>query len=141
MKQCPCCSGKQYQDCCATYHRGKEPENALVLMRSRYSAYALHLADYIIHTTHPDNPHYQIDRNKWRGEILNFSKMTYFEKLEILDFSPGEEKALVTFTAHLKQNGSDATFTEQSQFEKYQGRWVYYNGKIDRHTSFERSKE
>ena len=56
---CPCNSGKKYSNCCKTLHDGVFPESALSLMRSRYSAYALQKSEYIIHTTHPDNPNYE----------------------------------------------------------------------------------
>lgn len=42
---CPCHSQKCYEECCKRYHEGAAAENALILMRSRYSAYALQLAD------------------------------------------------------------------------------------------------
>ena len=50
QSSCPCCSGKS-AICCQKYHKGLTPENALVLMRSRYSAYALGVGDYLIETT------------------------------------------------------------------------------------------
>lgn len=94
-------------------------------MRSRYAAYALHLADYIIDTTHPENPSYSNKRAEWRKEILQFSQTTSFEGLKILEFIDGEKTATVTFTASLKQGGRDTTFTEKSQFAKVNGHWLY----------------
>ena len=39
---CPCCSGKIYEECCAPFHRKeKHAPTAEALMRSRYSAYAI----------------------------------------------------------------------------------------------------
>jgi SEC-C motif-containing protein len=122
-KDCPCHSGKVYGKCCGPYHQGhqgRSPENALALMRSRYAAYALGLADYILQTTHPLNP-----QPKDREQILFFSKQTEFCGLDILSFEDGEKIAYVTFTAHLRQNGQDAPFTEKSEFEKVDGRWMY----------------
>ena len=75
---CPCHSGKKYQECCQPYHTGKLPENALALMRSRYSAYALHLADYIMQTTHPHNRAYLSDKERWKKEILGRYKKRIF---------------------------------------------------------------
>ncbi len=45
---CPCGSGLKYKKCCQKYHKGALPSTALLLMKSRYSAYALGLADYIM---------------------------------------------------------------------------------------------
>ncbi len=80
---CPCSSGTKYKRCCQKYHKGALPHNAELLMRSRYSAYALGLSDYIINTTHPDNPDYNEDTKQWREEIDIFSRYTQFEKLEV----------------------------------------------------------
>ena len=118
--KCPCHSEKSYEVCCAPYHKGKNPENALLLMRSRYAAYALGLADYILQTTHPQNP--QIFT---RDQILSFCRITTFVGLDILSFEDGENIAYVTFTAHLQQEGKDASFTEKSLFEKVEGKWLY----------------
>lgn len=114
---CPCCSGKLYSECCKPYHDGQFPPTALALMRSRYSAYAFGLADYIIQTTHPKSPYFEKDRKKWKRAILEFCHTTKFLKLEILDF--GEN--WVHFIAHLSQTLLD----EKSQFEKINGRWFY----------------
>ena len=97
-------------------------------MRSRYSAYALSLPDYIMDTTSV-----QRSRSEWRQEILDFCKKTRFENLEILNFTSGTLIADVTFIAHLKQGDHDASFKEESHFIKVDGRWLYRNGEIDRY--------
>lgn len=52
---CPCKSNISYSDCCEPYHNStKLPSTAEQLMRSRYSAYALKLINYLIETTHKD---------------------------------------------------------------------------------------
>jgi SEC-C motif-containing protein len=127
FQSCSCHSGKLYKECCEPYHLGiKLPESSLLLMRSRYSAYALQLADYIMDTTHPKNSGFQKDRKKWAAEILLFCKKTIFRDLKIEDF--GEIKKdweFVTFTAFLEQSGQDVSFREKSLFEKIEGRWLY----------------
>ena len=127
---CPCGSGKPYLDCCRVYHEGKEAENSLVLMRSRYSAYALNNAEYIIRTTHPRHPAVSQNLAVWKQEILQFSLNTEFERLEIVDSLEQNDKATVVFIAHLKQNGEDVSFTERSFFAKVGGRWLYVNGDV-----------
>ncbi|MGA4815597.1 YchJ family metal-binding protein [Pseudomonas aeruginosa] len=44
---CPCGSGDPLDDCCGRYHQGHPAPTAEALMRSRYSAYALGLVDYL----------------------------------------------------------------------------------------------
>lgn len=53
---CPCGSGATYKECCRRYHDGELPPTAEALMRSRYSAYSKGLVQYVVDTTHPENP-------------------------------------------------------------------------------------
>lgn len=99
-------------------------------MRSRYAAYALGLAEYIIATTHKKNPQYLPDTKQWKKEVEQFSKMTTFETLTILDDEENGENAIVTFRAGLTQNGCDISFLERSQFVNENGRWLYRNGEV-----------
>lgn len=122
---CPCCSGKNYEECCGPCHLGKSAETALQLMRSRYSAYALDLPDYIIATTHPRNPAYEKDLETWRKSIVSFSGATHFKKLEIGAFEEKGNTATVTFTAYLEQAGQDVSFQEKSLFERIDSKWLY----------------
>lgn len=127
-KLCPCHSKKTYDQCCQCFHQGEFPPTALALMRSRYSAYALGLAVYIIKTTHKDNPQYLLDTKLWIQSILQFSKNTSFVGLDILEFIDGETEAYVTFVAHLKQGTKDTSFQEKSRFLKEGQQWKYVSG-------------
>lgn len=130
LKSCPCCSGKTYDLCCRVFHQGTLPSNALELMRSRYSAYALDLPDYIVDTTHPGSPQYVEDRADWKRKISAFSRNSKFTKLEVLDFKEKGTVATVTFIAHITQKKQDLTFTEKSFFEKLRGKWFYRSGQL-----------
>ncbi|MCE2982199.1 MAG: SEC-C domain-containing protein [Parachlamydia sp.] len=125
---CPCHSGKKYKTCCESLHQDGRAENALALMRSRYAAYALSNADYIIKTTHPLNPHYNKNFEEWKKEILIFCQKTEFKDLRILASS----LTSVTFLAILSYNGQDASFTEKSTFECVDGNWLYLSGEVSR---------
>jgi SEC-C motif-containing protein len=118
--------------CCAPFHQGEAPQTALQLMRSRYSAYKLNMPDYIIATTHPDNSQYQKDTDSWKKSISHFSTMCSFDKLDILGFEEEGDRAFVTFTAHIRENGRDISFTEKSEFEKAAGRWLYLRGEFQK---------
>ncbi|MBI2811996.1 MAG: hypothetical protein HYX67_14365 [Candidatus Melainabacteria bacterium] len=128
--KCPCDSKLLYQKCCKQYHEGALPIKAEALMRSRYCAYALGLADYIMDTTHPAHPEFSTDRARWKAELEVFSKHTRFDKLKILEFNDGEQTATVKFTAFLRQADHDASFTENSMFEKIDGKWFYKSGDV-----------
>lgn len=129
---CPCGSGQTYEHCCGPFHEGeKQPKHAKDLMRSRYSAYELNLPDYIIETTHPQNPDYLANRQVWSEDIAFFSNHTDFSGLEILFAEEKGSTAYVTFRAILFQEGKDATITEKSIFERVDGKWLYKKGEIN----------
>jgi len=123
---CPCGSHHKYKKCCAIYHKGAFPKNALLLMRSRYSAYALSMIDYIMKTTHPNNSDYTTEKEVWRSSIEAFSSTTEFLKLEILEFIDGEKRASVAFKASL----SSGEMLEKSIFLKVENRWLYESGEL-----------
>ena len=129
-RECPCGSGKAYEQCCQRFHKGAAPERAEQLMRARYTAYVLNLPDYIIQTTHPGSPHYLSNRADWAKKLSTFSTQATFQRLQVLNVQEHGELATVTFTAHLTQNEEDATFTERSYFERVRGRWLYRNGQL-----------
>ena len=123
---CPCGSKKKYKKCCYIYHKGALPKDALTLMKSRYSAYAVGDANYIIRTTHPNNCDYSTDIDKWKSEIKEFCKNTEFKRLEILEFIDGENEAFVTFKAYL----NNGYMIEKSRFLKVDNRWLYVDGEF-----------
>ena len=118
---CPCGSRVKYKRCCQKYHKGAYAPTALLLMKSRYSAYAVGESDYIIKTTHPNNSDFTEDRLSWRRDIEHFSSTSQFLKLEILDFIDGEREAFVTFIATL----SSGELREKSRFLKVDNQWLY----------------
>lgn len=99
-------------------------------MKSRYSAYVVGDAKYIIKTTHQENIEYTQDTNTWAASIKEFSQNSEFMGLSILDFIEGDGVSFVTFNALLKQNAQDASFIEKSRFEKVDGMWLYHSGEI-----------
>ncbi len=123
---CPCGSGKKYKKCCQVFHKGAYPKNALLLMKSRYSAYVVGNSRYIIDTTHKDNIDYSEDRAKWISEIDSFSKNTEFLGLEILEFIDGKSEASVTFRATF----SNGVMVEKSHFLYDGKRWLYHSGEF-----------
>lgn len=91
-------------------------------MRSRYSAYALGQADYIMRTTHPKSPYYEKKRAKWKMGILTFCEQMKFIRLEIV--SSGEN--WVHFIAYLDKT----VLNEKSYFEFLDGKWLYLKGEF-----------
>ncbi|MDX9959884.1 MAG: YchJ family metal-binding protein [Aliarcobacter sp.] len=128
---CPCGSLIKYKKCCKPFHEDiKTPINALELMKSRYCAYAIEKSEYIILTTHQNNRDFNTDTKVWNNDILDFSRNTKFEKLEILEFIDGQTESFVTFKANITQNKQDVSFIEKSRFVKENGKWQYIDGEF-----------
>ena len=125
---CPCGSQNKYKKCCLIYHKGVKPQTALLLMKSRYSAYAVGDSAYIVKTTHPSNSDFTDNIKAWRESIEEFSRSTEFLELKILDFIDGEKEAFVHFNAIL----SSGDMIEKSRFLKVEGNWLYESADLSR---------
>jgi len=125
---CVCQSGDSYQQCCSPYHHGVSlPSTALQLMRSRYSAYALRLIDYLVETTHYDKL-----RPSYKTKLMATIHDTNWNGLEIVRTSLGQnsDKAgKVEFIASYIEDGEQRSMREHSRFKKYKNKWYYYDGK------------
>jgi SEC-C motif-containing protein len=117
---CPCCSNLIYAKCCEPYHLNMMvPATPEKLMRSRYSAYVMHLVAYLMQTTHP-LVRYLYDEK----EIENWAKANTWLKLEICV----AQKDKVEFKAQY-QNGLNTTIHHEiSTFKKDNGVWYYLKG-------------
>lgn len=103
------------------FHNGQIAEDVEHLMRSRYSAYTLGLADYIIKTTYPAvRPK---DLQKWRLEILDFGKLDFIG-LKIESKSQESLEGKVSFVAQI----GSGEMSEESLFLKQDGVWYYHSG-------------
>jgi len=125
---CPCDSSKEYRRCCGLYHDASSlPETAEQLMRSRYSAYALRLIDYLVNTTHKDKL-----RSSYRTKLATTIHDTEWTELKILKTSLGmaeDKSGKVHFEASYIDNEKPGTLNEHSRFKKVAGKWFYYDGK------------
>lgn len=127
-KPCPCESGKTYNTCCEAFHlglsKGIAAPTAEALMRSRYTAFVLHLEDYLLSTWHPESCPASLGLaedplTKWLGLQIKRAENT------------SETTAIVEFIAHYKIAGKATRLHETSQFERVDGRWYYLNGEFN----------
>jgi len=120
VASCPCGSGVTYATCCAVHHRGVPAPTAQALMRSRYSAYALGLSDYVLETWHADT----------RPPELTLDAGTRWLGLKVLDHAVlADERAEVEFVARYRVGGASAVrLHERSRFQRVDGRWYYVDG-------------
>ena len=124
---CPCGSGLKYKRCCLVCHQGAA-KDAQALMRSRYCAYAMGLADYLIATTHPLGPHHRQNTDQWRRELIVYSQNVRFQGLDVRSHERDGHRAWVTFHAQLASESQDLSFTERSLFLLEGGAWLYHSG-------------
>jgi len=122
---CPCGSDKKYSVCCGLYIGGdKDAPTAVLLMRSRYTAYYFANEKYLLDTWHPST----------QPEKLNLDKedaQTKWFKLKINTTTLGGEQdneGTVDFTARYKLKGKAHELHEVSQFSKVGESWYYVGG-------------
>jgi SEC-C motif domain protein len=120
---CPCGSGRAYAECCQPCHKQhKAARSAVMLMRARYSAYVLKLADYLLMTWHPDT----------RPATLNFKNdFTHWLGLEIVRQHQGSSthsKGRVEFKAKYQTTQGPVYLHEISRFQREHGVWYYVDG-------------
>ena len=120
---CYCGGPKNYKNCCGRYLEGSEKAlDAVVLMRSRYTAYVLCKSAYLIETTHPKKRYLHN-----RRDIENWSLENKWLNLEILETS---ETNVVFKAYYLDGNMQSQVHYESSKFEFLQGSWYYVEGKF-----------
>ena len=118
---CPCNSGKDYSACCGPYHNGEVAPTPEALMRSRYSAFALENADYLLASWHKD----------YRPQTLEFAAGTRWTGLDILGTGSDGDTGTVHFIATFNEAGEWLLLEEKSRFERLDGRWYYLAGETD----------
>lgn len=121
MKNCYCNSEKPFENCCKPFlNKIIFPETPEQLMRSRYSAYVIHDADYLVYTTHVSERKYYS-----KSEILNWSKSNTWIKLEVIKTFDN----IVEFKAYyLDEKLQSKVHHEKSTFKKEDNLWYYVDG-------------
>ncbi|MGH3246951.1 MAG: YchJ family protein [Trebonia sp.] len=120
---CPCGLGDDYDLCCGRLHRGALAVTAEQLMRSRYSAFAVGDAAYLLRTWHPSG----------RPRGLRLDPALRWTRLAVLETHDGglfDTAGTVRFRAVYVQAGRRGVQAETSRFVREDGRWVYL-GPVD----------
>jgi SEC-C motif domain protein len=87
-------------------------------MRSRYTAFVVRDAAYLLRTWHPGT----------RPPYVDFDPATRWAGLEILETTEGSAfhtTGTVTFRAHYTDDGRPGALHEKSRFVRHAGAWVY----------------
>ncbi|NRS87689.1 SEC-C motif-containing protein [Flavobacterium sp. 7E] len=121
MINCYCGSGIAFEKCCLPYIKGDlKPPTAETLMRSRYSAFATHHADYLMATTH-----FSTRKHHNKEDILDWAISNQWIKLMILSATINT----VSFKAfYLDSEGNSQIHHEHSIFKLEEGSWFYVDG-------------
>lgn len=124
MSSCPCGSGDAYDDCCGRYHRGERTApTAEALMRSRYCAFAVGDAAYLLDTWHPST----------RPATLSLDDGPTWRHLAIVrteQGSPWDAEGVVEFVARYASSAGRGQLHEASRFVREGGRWWYVDGVV-----------
>jgi SEC-C motif domain protein len=122
---CPCGAQGSYAACCGRWHAGPlhlQAPDAEALMRSRYAAYVLQLADYLQATWHastrPSGDFHFEPGLRWLGLEVKRHAIT------------GPATAVVEFVARSKLGGRAHRLHETSRFVHEAGRWYYVDGDV-----------
>ena len=123
MTKCYCGSLNAFQACCEPFIKGtQKAPTAEALMRSRYSAYVVQAADYLIETTH-------ISERKCLSKtaILDWAKNNHWLKLEVIKCNSNT----VEFKAYfLDETRQPQVHHEFSTFKQEAGIWYYVDGRF-----------
>ena len=122
---CPCGSALTHAQCCGRYHAGPlhlQAPDAAALIRSRYSAFALGLSDYLLATWHASTRPALLEADapglKWLGLELRRQAQQ------------DADHATVEFVARSKLGGRARRLHELSRFVREDGRWFYLDGDL-----------
>ncbi|MEI5585500.1 MULTISPECIES: YchJ family protein [unclassified Agromyces] len=115
---CPCRSGAPFGDCCRPYLAGESlAPTAVQLMRSRYTAFAVRDAAYLLATWHPST----------RPRTLEPDPAIRWRSLEIVRTERGgplDREGVVEFVARYDVDGERGAQREVSRFVR-DDRWRY----------------
>jgi SEC-C motif-containing protein len=115
---CPCGLGEAYEACCGRLHAGAPAPTAESLMRSRYSAFAVGDARYLLRTWH----------RSARPRTLRLDPELQWTRLAVLETRDGglfDAAGTVQFRAIYVHDGQRGVLAETSRFTRQDGQWVY----------------
>lgn len=123
---CPCGSALEYSACCQRYLAGTllAPDPSQ-LMRSRYSAFVMQDADYLIKTWHPS-----CQAHHFRADLESGFQRTDWQGLTVFAADAGStpDEGFVSFIARFTDNTRSGVIIERSRFLKENGQWYYVDG-------------
>ncbi|MCD2441896.1 SEC-C domain-containing protein [Agromyces sp. SYSU K20354] len=122
--RCPCLSGEVFGACCGPFLGGSvHAPTAVQLMRSRYSAFVVGDAGYLLATWHPST----------RPTALETDASLHWYRLDIVRTERGgplDISGVVEFVARYRTEGDRGELHETSRFAREGRRWYYVDGDV-----------
>lgn len=117
---CPCGSGQTYGTCCDSIIQGeRKAPDAESLMRSRYTAHAVHAFAYL-HRTFAETKDTPYTEEEYGNEIAWTELVIHAHEPDV---RPGVSH--VDFSAHFTEQGRAGVLHEKSEFELIDGEWIF----------------
>jgi SEC-C motif-containing protein len=117
--RCPCLSGLTFGECCARFLEGvADAPTAVQLMRSRYTAFVVGDAAYLLATWHPST----------RPAAIELDPAMRWYRLDIVRRNRGgplDRDGVVEFRAFYRLDDERGEQHEVSTFAREAGRWRY----------------
>lgn len=125
---CPCCSGKNFADCCKDIIAGnKIAQTPLELMRSRYTAHVCKDMPHIVRTMR-NKALKLFDPDKTKQEWFEQCEWTKLEIIDAPEINKHSKDGIVEFKAYYNFQGSEHILHERSKFMKLDNQWYYIAG-------------
>lgn len=110
-------------------------------MRSRFSAFALGLGEYLVDTLASDHDDAGAPRAALVRELSRARDTQRFLGLRVAHAASKGDAGEVLFVARIFERGADRSFAELSSFVREAGRWKYRSGDILPRAAFPGSPE
>ncbi|WP_298036498.1 YchJ family protein [uncultured Microbacterium sp.] len=120
--RCPCTSGDIFDSCCGPILAGaRDAPTAERLMRSRFTAFALEDAAYLLRSWHPSTRPADLD-------LDDDVRWTRLDILDVVEGGPFDDCGVVEFEAFYREEGRAGSMRERSRFRREDRIWRYVDG-------------
>ena len=120
MNLCPCCSLRNFDDCCGPIIQGIAAPTAEALMRSRYTAFAIRKLDHVERTHAPE---VYDDFN--RAEAERLAGECEWLGLEIRRATETGDTAEIEYVIKFRREQQIVAKVALSRFRRDAGEWLY----------------
>lgn len=121
--RCPCGSGEVFGSCCGPLIGGGAAPTAERLMRSRFTAFSIGDAVYLLSSWHPSTRPAAL-------ELEHDVRWLWLEVRETVAGGPFDREGVVAFTAVYRDAGGRGELRERSRFVRDDRTWAYVDGEI-----------